>query len=65
MTWHYQLMRHTEPDGEIWYAVHEVYEGNSYTAEPVRGPGRGIDDIEWMLETVLKDIEKHGVKDYE
>jgi len=58
-------MRHTEPDDEVWYAVHEVYEGNGYTVEPVRVQGLFEEDIKWMLETVLKDIEKHGVKDYE
>jgi len=65
MTWNYQLMKHTEPNDEVWYAVHEVYEGNGYTVEPVRVQGQDKADIKWMLETVLEDIEKHGVKDYE
>lgn len=65
MTWHYQLMKHTEPDGGVMYAVHEFYEGDGYTANPETIRGGNIDDIKWMLETVLKDIEKHGVKDYE
>ena len=65
MTWHYQLMKHTEPDDQVWYAVHEVYEGNGYTLEPQRVQGQDKEDIKWMLETMLKDIEKHGVKDYE
>lgn len=65
MSWHYQLMKHTEPDGEVWYAIHEIYEGNCYTVEPVSVQGQDIHDIEWMLKHVLEDIEKYGVKDYE
>ena len=65
MSWHYQLMKHTEPDDEVWYAVHEVYEGNGYTVEPVRVQGQDKADIKWMLKHVLEDIEKYGVKDYE
>ena len=65
MTWHYQLMKHTEPDDEVWYAIHEFYKGNGYTVEPVRIVGEDKEDIEWLLETVWKDIQKHGVKEYD
>ena len=65
MTWHYQLMKHTEPDGEVWYAVHEFYGINAYTASPETIRGKDKEEIKWILETVLKDIEKYGVKDYE
>tara|TARA_R110000803_G_scaffold111135_1_gene179564 strand:- start:208 stop:387 length:180 start_codon:yes stop_codon:yes gene_type:complete len=59
-------MKHTEPDGEVWYGVHEnYYKSGGYTVEPVRIMGEDIEDIKWVLETVLKDIEKHGVKDYD
>jgi len=33
--------------------------------EPVLVTGEDKEDVKWLLETVLKDIEKHGVKDYE
>lgn len=66
MTWRYQLMRHTEPDGEVWYGVHEAYGyGVGYTVEPVRMAGDCKEDVKWMLEKMLEDIEIHGVKDYE
>ena len=64
MTWHYQLMKHTELD-EVWYAVHENYSSGGYTVEPVRVMGEDKEGIKWMLEAILKDIEKHGVKDYD
>ena len=65
MSWHYQLMKHTEPDDQVWYAVHEFYERNGYTVEPVRVQGQDMDDNKWMLKHVLEDIQKYGVKDYE
>jgi hypothetical protein len=38
MSWHYQLMRHTEPDGEVWYGVHEA---EAYAAEMEGGVANG------------------------
>jgi hypothetical protein len=58
-------MKHTEPDGEVWYGIHELYEGNGYSSNPESIRSHDKDDIKWMLETMLGDIEKHGVKDYE
>ena len=65
MTWHYQLMKHTEPDGEVWYGIHEFYVVNGYTGNPESVMGHSKEDIKWMLLAMLADIEKHGVKDYE
>ena len=67
MSWHYQLIRHTEPDGKVWYGVHKNYyrSGSSYTVEPVNIQSDDKEDIKWMLQAMLMDIEKHGVKDYE
>ena len=65
MTWHYQLMKHTEPDDQVWYAVHEFYGNNTYTKLPVDVRGDDKEDVKWMLEKMLEDIEKHGVKDYD
>ena len=68
MSWRYQLVRHTEPDDQVWYAVHKNYYrsgSDSYTVEPVSIKSEDKEDIKWMLEHMLKDIEKHGVKDYE
>ena len=64
MSWHYQLMKHTEPDDEVWYGVHKNYSG-SYTVDPVNIKSEDQADIKWMLEAMLMDIDKHGVKDYE
>ena len=67
-TWHYQLMRHLTPEGEMYYAVHEYYlleEGDGWTENPVTVDGESIDDIRKMLICILKDCDTHGVKDYE
>ena len=66
--WHYQLMRHLTPDGETYYAVHEYYpleEGPAWTENPVTVDGESKDAVVWMLDNMLKDIWKHGVKDYD
>ena len=62
--WHYQLMRHTEPDGEVWYAFHEKH-GPGYTIKPVSGIYESVEDAEWALDAMKVDIIKHGVEDYE
>lgn len=61
--WHYQLMRHTEPDGEVWYAFHEKH-GPGYTVKPVSSSYESVEDAEWALEAMKSDIIKHGVEDY-
>jgi hypothetical protein len=66
--WHYQLMRHLTPEGETYYAVHEYYDletGPAWSEKPVTLDGESKSDIVWMLDSILNDIWKHGVKDYE
>ena len=66
--WHYQLMRHMTPQGETYYAVHEYYpldDGPAWTENPVTVDGESKSDVVWILNAILKDIEKHGVKDYD
>tara|TARA_B110000908_G_scaffold151562_1_gene186421 strand:- start:901 stop:1074 length:174 start_codon:yes stop_codon:yes gene_type:complete len=56
-------MRHTEPDGEVWYAFHEKH-GPGYTVKPVSSSYESVEDAEWALEAMKSDIIKHGVEDY-
>lgn len=66
--WHYQLMKHTTPTGEVYYAVHEYYpsdEGGGWTENPITMDGESIVEIVQMLNNISVDILKHGVKDYE
>lgn len=67
--WYYQLMRYKDSEGNEHYAMHEFYptEGkgeDDYTVNPVTVTGESIEDIKWLLKTLLSDLEKHGVKDY-
>lgn len=65
--WHYQLMKHTTPTGEVYYAVHEYYpsdEGGGWTENPITVDGESIVEIVQMLNNISVDILKHGVKDY-
>ena len=66
--WHYQLMRHTTPYGEVYYAIHVEHdiEGDTmHTENPIQVVGDDEEDVVWVLKTMLKDIKKHGVKDYD
>lgn len=65
--WHYQLMKHTEASGEVWYGVHEMFPsvGNLYTTEPVRVLGESLEDVKWQLKAILGDLEKYEIKEYE
>ena len=65
--WHYQLMKHTGFYGD-YYAVHEYYEldtGPAWTENPVTVDGEDVDDVKRMLLCILKDLDTHGVKDYD
>ena len=51
-----------------YYAVHEYHEmddGAGWTENPANVTGDSIEDVKKMLLLILKDIDKHGVKDYE
>ena len=66
--WHYQLMKHTTPTGEVYYAVHEYYpsdEDGGWTENPLTIDGESILEIVQMLNNIVVDILKHGVKDYD
>ena len=66
--WHYQLMKHTTPDGEPYYAVHEYYDletGPAWTENPVTVDGDSVAEVVQMLNNISVDILKHGVKDYD
>ena len=68
MNWHYQVMRHVEPDGETWYGIHEFYpsEGvGGWTVDPVEVTSVDLENIRWQLEAMLSDLNRHGVKDYQ
>ncbi|MDC0117594.1 hypothetical protein OAI16_06845 [Flavobacteriaceae bacterium] len=45
--------------------MHEFYDVNGYTANPMTVMGGDKEEIKWMLEAMLEDIEKHGVKEYD
>ena len=65
--WHYQLMKRNF-NGVDNYAIHEYFhldEGDSWASDPVEIDGDSIEDVKKMLQMMLDDIEKHGVKDNE
>lgn len=40
------------------YAIHEVYDNDSYTEHPVAVRGDSVDGLRWQLEQMLKCLEK-------
>ena len=65
-SWHYQLMRHVEKTGAVWYGVHEIYgKGLGYTLDTVSVDGESKEDVVWQLKAILNDIDKYEVVDYE
>tara|TARA_B110000908_G_scaffold40649_1_gene49314 strand:- start:1218 stop:1424 length:207 start_codon:yes stop_codon:yes gene_type:complete len=64
--WHYQLMKRNF-DGEDNYAVHEYYrldDGDVWSHNPVEIDGESVEDVKKMLQMIIDDIDKHGVKDF-
>jgi hypothetical protein len=56
--WHYQAI--LQDDGTV--AMHEYYpEMDSWTLNPVELSADNQDDLEWMLRSMLEDLEEHGV----
>lgn len=68
MNWRYQLMKHVEKDGTVWYGIHEFFptecEGG-WSEDPVQVEGDSIPDIRWQLKAILNDLDNYGVVDYD
>ena len=63
-TWHYRLIKHVYPKGEVYYAVHEFYPateevGDAWGFSPVELWGENLKDIQWLIVNVMKDLGKH------
>ena len=62
--WHYQVMKHSDDR----YAIHEYFEfgggSSSWEKQPTRIDGESVEDIKKMLQMMLNDIDRHGVKAY-
>lgn len=68
--WHYRLIKHVYPKGEVYYAVHEYYPateevGEAWTLNPVAFWGESLEELQDLMNDVLKDIAKHGVMEVE
>ena len=69
-TWHYQLIKHVYPKDDVTYGVHEYYPatdevGEAWTLLPIGLSADSEEDVIWVLEAVLNDIKKYGVKEVE
>lgn len=68
MLWRYQVMKHTEENGEVWYGVHEFYYGEDapemFTTDPITVYGDSVEDIQKQLHMILADLREFPVVDY-
>ena len=72
MSWHYQLMRHEtqmpEGDIEFSYAIHEFFEFDDgqtgWTDNPCIVEEDSKESVEWVLKTMLQDVQSRGIRDY-
>lgn len=69
-TWHYRLIKHIYPKGEVHYSVHEYYPatedvGEAWTENPVELWSETPDGMQWMLSAVAEDIAKHKIIEVE
>ena len=66
-TWSYRIMRHAEPNGDVWYGMHEVYDMGDgeqlWTDDPVRPFGETVDELREDMELMLRDM-KRPIMDY-
>jgi hypothetical protein len=68
MSWHFQLMKHEVEFGDFkehYYSIHEFFEFEDgqigWTGE-VHVDGESKEDVEWMLKTMLEDVQSRGIR---
>ena len=66
-SWHYQVMQHTDDNGDPYLAIHEAYKLHDgklgWTQRPVPIEAESVSDLRIALINILRDLERHGVKD--
>ena len=62
MYWNYRVVKHSEKDGSVWYAIHEAYytvESVTHISELAAEPGgETIEELAEELRRMLKATEK-------
>jgi hypothetical protein len=62
--WNYRLIKHTEKDGSVWYAMHEAYyedgagKPHMITEFPAGIIEEELKDVEWVLNKMLEATKK-------
>jgi len=66
-SWHYQIMRHVDDNGDAFLKVHEFFIGHdkkeSWTAFSVPIEADTVPEMRMTLLDILRDLERHGVRD--
>lgn len=59
MSWEHRLVRHhSDTDEPDYLMIHEVYDDGGMTREGVRVGGQTAYDVRWVLEAMLRALDK-------
>ena len=71
MSWNYRIIKHTDPIGKAWYAIHEVYYNDNdiivgWTENPAKLLGDDLDELKDTLSELATIVDKaiKGDKSY-
>lgn len=66
-SWHYQIMRHIDDNGEPYLKIHEAYKLHDgkfgWTEKAVPIEADTLPEMRMALLDILRDLERHGVRD--
>lgn len=66
-SWRWQIMQHIADSGEPFLAIHEFYimhdKSEGWTAKPIRIEADTLPEMRRALIDILRDLERHGVRD--
>jgi hypothetical protein len=66
-SWRYQVMRHTDDNGDAFLAIHEFYtmhDGKeSWTQRQVLIEADSVSNMRMAVLDILRDLERYGVRD--
>lgn len=70
MTWNYRVIRSKDPDGEYYYAIHEVYYNNnqepdSWSRDAIRMFEYSMSELEEEFGRLRKAMSKTVLEEFE
>ena len=58
--WNHRVMAHEQPDGSVYFQVHEVFYKNevpdSYTSNPITIGGEDVKSLKWTVQKIYDTV---------